>query len=158
MHKLYIDQGKFDFIYQIPQIVFSSLISYVLDSLISYLSLSENDIIKIKEVKKENKENENINILIEKNVVKKLKIKFGFFFLFSLIIILVFGFYVSCFCGVYKNTQIHLITDTSISFGLSLVTPFIFNIFPAIFRIASLRAKDKNKNLLYKFSSLFEII
>ena len=158
MHKLYIDQGKFDFIYQIPQIVFSSLISYVLDSLISYLSLSENDIIKIKEVKKENKENENINILIEKNVVKKLKIKFGFFFLFSLIIILVFGFYVSCFCGVYKNTQIHLITDTSISFGLSLVTPFIFGVFPAIFRIASLRAKARNRNLMYKFSSLFEII
>ena len=47
MHKIYIDKGKFDFIYNIPQIIFSSLISYVIDSLINYLSLSENDIIRV---------------------------------------------------------------------------------------------------------------
>ena len=154
MHKIYIDKGKFDFIYQIPQIVFSFLISYVIDSLINYLSLSENDIIKIKE-KKEVHTNVNIKV---KKVISRLKIKFSLFFIFSLIIILVFGFYLTCFCGVYKNTQIHLITDSGISFSLSLVTPFIINLFPAILRIISLKAKNKNRKLLYKLSSIFEML
>ena len=59
---------------------------------------------------------------------------------------------------IYKNTQIHLITDTGISFGFSLVTPFIIIIFPAILRIISLRAKNKNRKLMYKLSSFIEMI
>ena len=154
MHKIYIDKGKFDFIYQIPQIVFSFLISYVIDSLINYLSLSENDIIKIKDDKIDHN---TVNTKVKK-VISRLKIKFSLFFIFSLIIILVFGFYLTCFCGVYKNTQIHLITDSGISFSLSLVTPFIINLFPAILRIISLKAKNKNRKLLYKLSSIFEML
>ena len=154
MHKIYIDKGKFDFIYQIPQIIFSSLISYVIDSLINYLSLSENDIIKIKE-KKEVHTNVNIKV---KKVILRLKIKFSLFFSFSLVILFAFGFYITCFCGVYKNTQIHLITDTGMSFIFSLVTPFIINLFPSIFRIISLRDKNKNRKLMYKLSSIFEML
>ena len=154
MHKIYIDKGKFDFIYQIPQIVFSFLISYVIDSLINYLSLTENDIIKIKDDKIDHN---TVNIKVKK-VISRLKIKFSLFFIFSLIIILLFGFYLTCFCGVYKNTQIHLITDSGISFSLSLVTPFIINLFPAILRIISLKAKNKNRKLLYKLSSIFEML
>ena len=154
MHKIYIDKGKFDFIYQIPQIIFSSLISYVIDSLINYLSLSENDIIKIKE-KKEVHTNVNIKV---KKVILRLKIKFSLFFSFSLVILFVFGFYITCFSGVYKNTQIHLIADTGMSFIFSLVTPFIINLFPSIFRIISLRDKNKNRKLMYKLSSIFEML
>ena len=154
MHKIYIDKGKFDFIYQIPQIVFSSLISYIIDSLINYLSLSENDIIKFKD----DKIVHNKVKIKAKKVILRLKIKFALFFIVSLIIILVFGFYLESFCGVYKNTQIHLITDTGISFSLSLVTPFIFNLFPAIFRIISLKSKNKIRKLLFKLSSFFEML
>ena len=154
MHKIYIDQGKFDFIYQIPQIVFSFLISYVLDSLISYLSLSENDIIQMKEDKKE------ANKVYDKGkkVISRIKIKFVLFFVFSLIIISTFGFYIACFCGIYKNTQIHLVTDTSISFGLSMLTPFVIELLPSIFRISSLKAKNKNRKYMYKFSTIIETI
>ena len=48
LHKIYIDEGKFNFIYQMPQVIYSSFISGVITSLIKYLSLSQNDIIKIK--------------------------------------------------------------------------------------------------------------
>ena len=44
------------------------------------------------------------------------------------------------------------------SFGLSLVTPFIINLFPGMLRIASLRAKNKNRKLMYKLSTYFDLI
>ena len=36
MHKIYEDKGKFNFLYQIPQILYSTLISKFIDSLIIY--------------------------------------------------------------------------------------------------------------------------
>ena len=68
-----------------------------------------------------------------------------------------FGFYVTCFCYVYKNTQIHLITDTGISFGLSLVTPFAICLIPGILRILSLKANNKKRKIMYKLSSYIEM-
>ena len=50
MHQIYKDEGNFNFIYQIPQIIYSTLISSVLNTILKFLSLSENDIIKIKKV------------------------------------------------------------------------------------------------------------
>ena len=48
MHKLYINKGLFDFEYQIPQMIYSSIISFILSTIIKYLALSNNDIIKLK--------------------------------------------------------------------------------------------------------------
>ena len=45
MHKIYIDKGSFNFIYQIPQIAYSSIISGAINSIVSFLSLSEKNII-----------------------------------------------------------------------------------------------------------------
>ena len=53
MHKIYEDEGDFNFIYQIPQIAISSLISGVINTFIKYLSLSEKDILEIKRAKSE---------------------------------------------------------------------------------------------------------
>ena len=39
MHKIYEDEGTFDFIYQIPQILYSTALSSINNALISYLSL-----------------------------------------------------------------------------------------------------------------------
>ena len=88
--------------------------------------------------------------------MKILKIKFFFFFIISFILLLLFGFYISCFCGVYVNTQIHLIKDSIISFGLSFIDPFIVYLIPGIFRICAL--KSKNMECLYKFSLIVENI
>ena len=154
MHKIYTDQGKFDFLYNIPQIIFSSLISYSVDYLISYLSLSEQDIILIKKLKKV-KKNKKIKKMVS-TVLSRLSIKFGFFFPISFIILLLFGFYVTCFCVVYKNTQIHLITDSVISFCLSMVTPFLIYLLPGILRIQSLKVKSKTRKIIYKFIILFK--
>ena len=67
---------------------------------------------------------------------------------------LFFWYFISCFCAVYKNTQIILLKDTGISFATSLVYPFILSFLPGIFRIPALRAKNKNLKFFYKISSI----
>ena len=153
MHKIYIDEGKYNIIYQIPQIIYSGIISGVITTIIKYLALSESLILEIKDSKTieelELKNKENLRIL---------KIKFIFFFIITFILLFVFMFYITCFCGIYENTQIHLIKDSIISFGLSLIYPFGLNLIPGICRIPALRAQKKEKEYLYKISKLAQSI
>ena len=87
-----------------------------------------------------------------------LKIKFIIFYLLSFIFLLFFWFYLSCFCAVYKNSQIYLIEDTLISFGLSLFYPIVLNLLPGIFRIPSLVNEKKDKKSLYDLSKIIQMI
>ena len=48
MHKIYEEKGKFQFIYQLPQIIYSTIISSVLDYLLKFLALSEDYILEFK--------------------------------------------------------------------------------------------------------------
>jgi len=147
MHKIYEDNGKFNFIYQIPQILYSTIISSIINYIIRYFSLSEQSVLKIKNQKSDLKKE------IPK-ILKCLKIKFLFFFILSFIFMFLFWFYLSCFCSVYINTQRHIINDTLISFGLTLLYPFLLNLIPGIFRMISLKGSNKNRNCLYKISQI----
>ena len=153
MHKIYEDKGSFDFIYQLPKTIYSSLISIVLNSILKILALSNNAIIKFKqskdkvEVNKRGIELENI-----------LKIKFIFFFIISFIFFLFFWYYISMFGAIYMNTQFHLLKDTLMSFSLSLIYPFIINLLPGIFRIPSLSDPKNKKIYLYNFSKIIQMI
>ena len=151
MHKIYEIDGNYSFINQIPIIFYSSIISLFIITLIKYLSLSENDIIQLK--------NE-INDIINKSekIIKCLKIKFTLFFILTFTLLIFFWYYISCFCAIYRNTQIHLIKDTLTSYALSLLYPFITNLLPGIFRMPSLRAKNKDKECLYQISKLIQLI
>ena len=151
MHKIYEDQGSYNFIYQIPQILYSSLICSVINIIVTALSLSEKNILSIK------KETVNIEEKICK-VLKFLKIKFTFFFLLIFLFLSFFWYYISCFGAVYKNTQIHLIKDTLISFSLSLFYPIFLCLIPGIFRIPALRAPKQNKEFMYKFSKIIQLL
>ena len=153
MHKIYEDKGKYHFIYQLPQIIYSSIISSVLNSLLKFLSLSENDILELKQIRKK----DNI-IKRNKSLYNKLNIKFLLFFIISTIFLLFFWYYISMFCAIYKNTQVYLIKDTSISFGLSLLYPFGIYLLPGIFRIPALSNKKNNRKYLYNFSKILQII
>ena len=151
MHKIYIEEGKFNFIYQIIIILYSSLISEPINAIVKYLASSGNIILEIKNIK------QFIHLKKKlKDIKNKIKIKFILFFMISFLLLIVFMFYISCFCGVYVNTQIHLIKDTIISFLLSLIYPFGIFLIPGIFRLSSLRTKDKNNQCLYKFSNFLE--
>ena len=110
------EKGKFQFLYQLPQIVYSSIISQIFNSFLQLLA----------------------------------------FFL------LIFWYYLSMFCAIYNNTQIHLIKDTLISFELSLLYPLGIYLLPGIFRISALsnrnkkNKKNKAKKFLFNFSKFLQ--
>ena len=151
MHKIYELEGNYNFINQIPIIFYSSMISSLVSTIIKYLSLSENNILLLKS---------EVNFVKEKSgeILNCLKIKFNLFFILTFILLIFFWYYISCFCAIYRNTQIHLIKDTLVSYGLSLLYPFVIYLFPGIFRIPSLRAKNKDKECMYKFSKILQWI
>ena len=151
MHKIYEDGGKFDFIYQIPQILYSTLISSVTIMIVKMLALSEKNILKIKGAKKDD------FIKIYKSEFNCIKCKFICFFIFMFIFLFIFWYYVGCFCAVYKNTQIHLLTDTLISFGTSLLYPLGIYFIPGIFRITALKNKEKKGEYMYNFSKIIQL-
>ena len=105
------------------------------------MALSNNAIIDFKE----NKTKEDV-YKRKKNLVKKLKVKFILFFIIGFIFLLCFWYYIAMFGAIYKNTQIHLLKDTLISFGLSLIYPFAVNILPGLFRIPALSEPKKIRN------------
>ena len=151
MHQLYT--GKNDLLVHIPIIIYSFLISSVVNTLLKQLSLSENSILSIKIQKKMK-----VSYQTAKEVKIFLRIKFIIFFVISFILTIFFWYFISCFCAVYVNTQTILIEDSLISFGLSMFYPFLINIIPGFFRIPSLRAKNQNKMCLYKVSQLLALI
>ena len=153
MHKIYEDEGTFDFIYQIPQILYSTIISSIDNALVSYLSLSEKNILKIKNAKEKNKEN--LQKLVDKTK-KCLIIKFILFFFFNFLSLIFFWYYLGCFCAAYKNTQTHLIKDTLLSFFLSFLYPFGLCLLPGIFRIPSLNSKKQDRKCMYIFSKILQ--
>ena len=65
-------------------------------------------------------------------------------------------FYISCFYGIYENTQIHLINDSVISFITSMISPLGICLLPRIIRQYSLRNKKGNKSSMYKLSRILE--
>ena len=153
MHAIYEDKGKYRLDYRIPQIIYSSIISAVLNALLKMLSLSEDDIIKLKQ----NKNKKNIDKRNEE-LFDKLNIKFVFYFIVGSIFMLFFWYYLSMFCAIYKNTQIHLLKDTLISFGLSMFYPFLIYLLPAMFRIHALSSKKNKREYLYSFSKILQMI
>ena len=144
MHQIYQDKGKYNIIYQFPFITYSAIISTViLRIILSTLVLTEKSILEVK--------NQKSKILAEKKkkeVLKYMIIKFSIFFVLNLFLLIVFWYYLTCFNALYQNTQIDLIINSLISFGLSLVYPFVINIIPGFFRMDSLdgNKRDKKKN------------
>ena len=147
MHKIYLDEGNYNLLYQIPQILYSSIISWIINALIKYLSLSQDMILNFKHTSRNNLEEKHKKLLIN------LKIKFIAFFILTSLFLILFWYYISCFCGIYANTQIHLFKDSVIGFSLSLLDPFWQCLLLGIIRIYALKNK---KAYLYKFVLFFE--
>jgi hypothetical protein len=153
MHKIYVDNGYSDFLVHLPEIIYSSIISAVIDTILKLLCLSESKILSLKELKKVKDTQKRI-----KDAKTYLRIKFIFFFLVGFLLSIFYCYFMSCFCVVYKNTQIILLKDSFISYGLSLLYPFGLCLIPGIFRIFALRAENKDKISIYKFSQLISFV
>ena len=146
MHKIYEDKGIFNFIYSLPKIIYSTIISFIISAIMKKLALSEDIILEINKEKKMNEIKQKAQ-----KIGRIIIIKSFCFFVISFVLLGLFWFYIGCFCVVYPNTQIYLIKNTIISFSFSLVIPFIIYIFACIIRIKSLK---KPGEFLYKLSKL----
>ena len=145
MNKIYEEHGTFNFIYQIPQILYSTIISSIINIIITYLALTEKRLLKFKKEKTISKEKIHF-------ILKCFIIKYTFYFILDFLFLILFWYYLSCFGAVYKNTQIHLIKDTLFSFGIYLLYPFLIYLLSSSFRMASL----KHPEYFYKFSKLLK--
>ena len=85
-----------------------------------------------------------------------MSIKFIIYFILSSIYLLLFGFYLSMFCAIYKNTQLFLIKDSLMSFGLSFVYPLFLFLLPGLLRMPALSNKKDQRILLYNLSNLLQ--
>ena len=153
MNKLYEDNGVYNFIYQLPQIFYSAVISAVINMILKMLSLSEKKVLEIKKEKTLDKAKIKAN-----NIKKGITITLILFLGLSSVFMLFFWYFISCFCAVYNNTQGILITDTLISFGLSMLYPFGLNLLPGLFRIPALRAPKKDQKYKYKISGYIALV
>ena len=146
MHNIYVTGGKYDYIGQLAQMIYSTIVSQVLQIFINYLTMTDIHYYKIKEYMKE----KNINQKHLKYLINCIKYKIIIFYIFTFLLFLSFWYAISAFCAVYVNTQYIFITDSISSFIMGLIYPFVLYLLPAGLRIISLKAKEK-KNLKFLY-------
>jgi hypothetical protein len=149
MHKIYESNGTLNLYYVLPQIIYSAIISSIIVSIIKKLSLTQDNILSIKHEKNKRKIKGKII-----GIIKCLIIKYNCFFVLGILFLILFWYYVSCFCAMYKKTQIYLIKNALISYLISLIVPLFYYLIPGIFRISSLK---KPGECLYKLSQIFQL-
>ena len=122
---------------QIPQILYSTIISLALYVILDYLALPEDSILEIKK--------ETVGKIVDKkskDLIGILRIKFSFFYFLSFLFMLVCWYYMTCFCAVYRNTQYYLLKDTLISFAVSMLSPFVAKFVPGFLRVYSIKKRS----------------
>ena len=147
MHRQFLNYGKYNFVQQIPQIIYSTIVSQIIEVFLCFLSLTDKHIYQIKhlEINQKNKK-----IILD--VFKVIKIKLIVYWIFTFIFFGLYWYAVACFCAVYYNTQSAFLKDSFISFFISLVYPLILYTFPTAFRICAL--KCKNNSCLFQISEV----
>ncbi len=99
MHKLYEDNGDYNLLYRLPQILSSSIITIVINFMLQLLSLSETSILSLKKEK---------NYLLTCSRAKYIKscliVRVIIFYFLSFIFMFFFWLFFSCFCVVYIIT------------------------------------------------------
>ena len=151
MHKLYIDYGKYDFIQQIPQILYSTIISKLIEIFLSYLSLTDKPIYQIKKLIM------NDSLTKIKIIFKCINIKLIFFFLFTVIFMLLYWYTISAFCSIYKNTQIAFIKDWVFSFLLLILIPFLIYLISSVLRVCAIKKRNcKCSSYIYRISEIIQ--
>ena len=148
MNKLYLSYGKYDFVQQIPQIIYAKIVSNILEVVLCFLSLTDKHYYQIKSLP----ETEKYNIF---KIIKFAKVKLIIFFVFTFMVFLFYLYLVTAFCAVCENTQIVYIKDALFGFLLGYLEPFIIYFFPTLFRKIALNCKSGK--CLYTLSDVIPI-
>ena len=58
----------------------------------------------------------------------------------------------------YTNTQVFVLENALIAYGISLIYPFIFNIIPSVLRICSLKGEEKSHSIMFNISKVLQVL
>ena len=152
IYYLFEAKGKYILSYYILKNSLSMLICTIILLLVKYLIIRINQIFSIRYYEKDVFD-EKVKQLI-KNIHKKNII----FFVIGLIFNIFIWYFVICFCLVYVNNEIVLISNGFVTLAGIALYPFIFGIFSLIFRNIAINNEEKKKKKLYKFNQYFEFI
>ena len=147
------NNGSYNLSTQISSVIFSAIMSTVISFIGEYFALTNGNIIEIR-IKKTYKDAEEFS----KKIIKKLKIKAKVFTLIAIILNLIFWYYITAFCSVYSIIQTHMISDSLISFLLSISYTLLLTLFPPLIRIISLKKENKFNKFLYILSWIIALI
>ena len=151
MHKLFLNYGKYNYIQQIPEITYSTILSSLIEIFLCFLSLTDKYFYRIKSnlIKGDKK---NIN-----KIIKCIKIKTIIYYTFIFIFFVLYWYIISVFCGVYRNTQIAFIKDSIISFTICLIYPLFFYFISSCLRVCSLRNYKSHFKCIYNLSYIIPL-
>ena len=150
MRALYIYKGNASAAVHIPNIVLSSICSFIAGIIVRFVCLNERDISKVMSEKHPEERKE-----MAKKVKKSSNLKLIILYAVSGVLILLCWYYVSAFCAIFKNSQKNYLINFFICFIVCNLWPFVTSWIPTIMRrIALDKTSDK---CLYKASQIVSI-
>ena len=153
IHKYYTENNKYNFGQSFPHIIYSLLITHVIEVLLCYLSMTDIHIYQIKSMKKTEQTPEKIY-----EILKMIKIKLIVFYIFTGLVFIFYWYCVAAFCAVYQKTQGYFILNSFLSFIFELIDPFIIYALLTLLRKLALKYHDKKgMNWVYKIIRIFPI-
>ena len=153
MHNLYVNNGEYSFVQQLPQILYSLIVCHILEVILCYLSMTDTAIYEIKGLPRNGQNSEKIL-----DIIDCMKRKLVIFFVFTFFLFLFYWYFISAFCAVYQNTQKIFLRDSITSFITSMIDPFIIYGITMILRLISLSKCCKKKcSCIYRISDLIPI-
>ena len=149
MRNIYIYKGNTNAAVHIPNIILSSICSFIAGLIVRYVSLNERDISKVYSVNVENERKSLAN-----KVKKSSKLKLIILYAVSGVLILLCWYYVSAFCAIFKNSQKNYLINFFVCFIVCNLWPFVTSLIPTIMRK---KAIDNRSECLYKASQIVSI-
>ena len=107
-----------------------------------------------KERRKDKYEKRKLKQLI-KETMTLFKKKILISFLIMIFVLIFIWIYVSCFCAVYKNSQLKFFVSILVCYGFSNLIPFVYCLFPRILKQDAIRDESE---LSHVIANLFQII
>ena len=139
----------------------STVSSYIFVKLLNYLNMSKESIVNIfrhqeKKMRKDKTYKVKIKTIIKiyeklNKIYKYLKIKIISYIFIDLIFLVFFLYYITAFCEVYKSTQISWLTDSLVSFLMSILVELFISFLCAVFYKLSIKYKVKTLYIVVLF-------
>ena len=147
LNNIYENKNKFDIPFMVRQLALTFLICLGINIIFKILMITDILILRMK-YEKDSSDEGNYSI----------KCILILYFIFCLLIILFGWYYISCFCAIYRHTQIILMKCAGYSLCITFLYQIFFSLLSPAFRKCALNSKTKDKKCLYEFSKILSYL